>query len=34
VGYSTYNLLIGHIDKRTPRSLLGDADQSSMIWDG
>ena len=33
VGYSIYNGLIGHIDKRTPADvLLGDA-SSSMVWD-
>ncbi|GIW41794.1 MAG: hypothetical protein KatS3mg076_2371 [Candidatus Binatia bacterium] len=33
VGYGVYNGLIGHIDKRSPRSLLGSQDGHGMIWD-
>ena len=33
VGYSLYNGLIGHIDKRSPATLLGDAPGGRMIWD-
>ena len=32
-GYSLYNGLIGHIDKRSPVELLGDQADSSMVWD-
>jgi ectoine hydroxylase-related dioxygenase (phytanoyl-CoA dioxygenase family) len=37
VGYSVYNMLIGHINKRSPAEILGDADDdaaSPMVWDG
>jgi ectoine hydroxylase-related dioxygenase (phytanoyl-CoA dioxygenase family) len=36
VGYSVYNMLIGHINKRNPVEMLGDADDdtgSPMVWD-
>jgi ectoine hydroxylase-related dioxygenase (phytanoyl-CoA dioxygenase family) len=34
-GYGIYNMLIGHINKRDPAEILGDAPHaSSMIWDG
>jgi ectoine hydroxylase-related dioxygenase (phytanoyl-CoA dioxygenase family) len=35
VGYSVYNMLIGHINRRSPVELLGDAadDDSPMVWD-
>jgi len=33
VGYGVYNGLIGHIDKRSPATLLGDAPGGRMIWD-
>jgi ectoine hydroxylase-related dioxygenase (phytanoyl-CoA dioxygenase family) len=34
VGYGLYNGLIGHIDKELPsRRLLGDTDESFMLWD-
>jgi len=32
-GYSLYNGLIGHIDKRHPMELLGRAPDSKMVWD-
>jgi ectoine hydroxylase-related dioxygenase (phytanoyl-CoA dioxygenase family) len=35
VGYGVYNMLIGHINKRSPVEILGDADAGSpMVWDG
>ena len=35
VGYSVYNNLIGHIDKRDPIELLGrPTPDSKMVWDG
>lgn len=35
VGYSVYNNLIGHIDKRDPIELLGrSAPDGKMVWDG
>jgi len=33
VGYSIYNGLVGHIDKRSPVELLGEAPGGGMIWD-
>jgi ectoine hydroxylase-related dioxygenase (phytanoyl-CoA dioxygenase family) len=33
VGYGIYNGLIGHIDKRTPAGLLGDDEDSRLVWD-
>jgi ectoine hydroxylase-related dioxygenase (phytanoyl-CoA dioxygenase family) len=33
VGYSIYNGLIGHIDKRSPADLLEDGSPTSMVWD-
>jgi ectoine hydroxylase-related dioxygenase (phytanoyl-CoA dioxygenase family) len=33
VGYGVYQMLIGHIDKRSPVELLGDAGDSRMVWD-
>jgi ectoine hydroxylase-related dioxygenase (phytanoyl-CoA dioxygenase family) len=35
VGYSVYNMLIGHINKRSPVEMLGHAatDDSPMVWD-
>jgi ectoine hydroxylase-related dioxygenase (phytanoyl-CoA dioxygenase family) len=33
VGYSIYNGLIGHIDKRSPAELLGEPGDDSMVWD-
>ncbi|MDQ3106342.1 MAG: phytanoyl-CoA dioxygenase family protein [Actinomycetota bacterium] len=33
VGYGIYNGLMGHIDKASPASLLGDTPAGSMIWD-
>lgn len=33
VGYGVYRGLIGHIDKRSPVGLLGDADDLKTIWD-
>jgi ectoine hydroxylase-related dioxygenase (phytanoyl-CoA dioxygenase family) len=33
VGYGIYNGLIGHIDKKAPLDLLGDAGASSLVWD-
>ena len=33
VGYSLYNGLIGHIDKRHPKELLGDKADGKLIWE-
>jgi ectoine hydroxylase-related dioxygenase (phytanoyl-CoA dioxygenase family) len=34
VGYGIYNGLLGHIDKRTPESMLDDAGEGAgVIWD-
>jgi hypothetical protein len=34
VGYSIYNGLIGHIDKKNPGKLLLGADEdASLVWD-
>jgi ectoine hydroxylase-related dioxygenase (phytanoyl-CoA dioxygenase family) len=33
VGYGIYNGLIGHIDKKSPVTLLDDDDGSKMVWD-
>jgi ectoine hydroxylase-related dioxygenase (phytanoyl-CoA dioxygenase family) len=33
VGYGIYNGLIGHIDKSSPLSLLGETPSGGMIWD-
>ena len=33
VGYGIYNGLMGHIDKRSPTSLLGSTPSGGMIWD-
>jgi ectoine hydroxylase-related dioxygenase (phytanoyl-CoA dioxygenase family) len=33
VGYSIYNGLIGHIDKRSPNDLLDGAGDQPMVWD-
>ena len=33
VGYGVYQMLIGHIDKRSPVELLGDDAPSAMVWD-
>jgi len=33
VGYSVYNGLIGHIDKKTPADLLLEDSGKSMVWD-
>jgi len=33
-GFTTYNGLIGHIDKKTPAErLLGDADETKLVWE-
>jgi hypothetical protein len=33
-GYGVYNGLIGHIDKRSPSEMLGDAPtENQMVWD-
>jgi ectoine hydroxylase-related dioxygenase (phytanoyl-CoA dioxygenase family) len=35
VGYGVYNMLIGHINKQSPEQLLlGEAQPSTMVWDG
>jgi ectoine hydroxylase-related dioxygenase (phytanoyl-CoA dioxygenase family) len=34
VGYGIYSGLIGHIDKKSPAALLGEAGPGGMIWDG
>jgi ectoine hydroxylase-related dioxygenase (phytanoyl-CoA dioxygenase family) len=40
VGYSVYNMLIGHINKQSPEQLLLDRESatapkaSPMVWDG
>jgi ectoine hydroxylase-related dioxygenase (phytanoyl-CoA dioxygenase family) len=35
VGYSTYNMLIGHINKHAPSELLlGGDDENKIVWDG
>ncbi len=33
IGYSLYNGLIGHIDKRHPMTLLGRQPEGQMVWD-
>ena len=33
VGYGVYNNLIGHIEKRSPAELLGDAEKLRTVWD-
>jgi ectoine hydroxylase-related dioxygenase (phytanoyl-CoA dioxygenase family) len=33
VGYGIYNGLMGHIDKQSPATLLGDTPAGGMIWD-
>src|SRR5581483_11925747 len=33
VGYGVYQMLIGHIDKRSPVELLGDDADGRMVWD-
>jgi ectoine hydroxylase-related dioxygenase (phytanoyl-CoA dioxygenase family) len=33
VGYSVYNALIGHIDRRNPSFLLDDERDHRMVWD-
>jgi ectoine hydroxylase-related dioxygenase (phytanoyl-CoA dioxygenase family) len=33
VGYGVYNGLVGHIDKRSPAMLLGDAAADGVLWD-
>jgi ectoine hydroxylase-related dioxygenase (phytanoyl-CoA dioxygenase family) len=33
VGYGIYNGLMGHIDKASPASLLGDVPAGGMVWD-
>jgi ectoine hydroxylase-related dioxygenase (phytanoyl-CoA dioxygenase family) len=33
VGYSVYNGLVGHIDKKNPIELLGKGNRDGMIWD-
>ena len=33
VGYGVYNGLLGHIDKRSPVDLLGEAGDTAMVWD-
>jgi ectoine hydroxylase-related dioxygenase (phytanoyl-CoA dioxygenase family) len=33
VGYGVYHGLVGHIDKRSPAVLLGDAQADGVIWD-
>jgi hypothetical protein len=33
VGYSVYNGLVGHIDKKNPIELLGKVSRDGMIWD-
>ncbi|HVM96080.1 MAG TPA: phytanoyl-CoA dioxygenase family protein, partial [Candidatus Acidoferrales bacterium] len=33
VGYSVYNGLIGHINKRSPLELLDDSKDHRMVWD-
>ncbi len=33
VGYGTYNMLIGHIDKQTPAKALLGSGSGSMLWD-
>jgi ectoine hydroxylase-related dioxygenase (phytanoyl-CoA dioxygenase family) len=32
-GFGVYNMLIGHIDKRSPASLLLAGSDSGMVWD-
>ena len=32
-GFGVYNYLIGHIDKRSPASVLLDGDAGEMVWD-
>jgi ectoine hydroxylase-related dioxygenase (phytanoyl-CoA dioxygenase family) len=32
-GYGIYNGLIGHIDKRSPVELLGEATDGGLVWD-
>jgi ectoine hydroxylase-related dioxygenase (phytanoyl-CoA dioxygenase family) len=34
VGYGVYNMLIGHINKRSPEELLLGDGTSQMVWDG
>jgi ectoine hydroxylase-related dioxygenase (phytanoyl-CoA dioxygenase family) len=34
VGYGTYNMLIGHINKHTPLDLLLGEDDTKIVWDG
>jgi len=34
VGYGTYNMLIGHINKHTPEQLLLGDNDNAMVWDG
>jgi ectoine hydroxylase-related dioxygenase (phytanoyl-CoA dioxygenase family) len=34
VGYGTYNMLIGHINKHTPEQLLLGNGESRIIWEG
>jgi ectoine hydroxylase-related dioxygenase (phytanoyl-CoA dioxygenase family) len=33
VGYGVYKMLIGHVDKRNPVELLGEAGSNAMVWD-
>jgi ectoine hydroxylase-related dioxygenase (phytanoyl-CoA dioxygenase family) len=33
VGYGTYNMLIGHINKHTPQELLTGEGINNMVWD-
>jgi ectoine hydroxylase-related dioxygenase (phytanoyl-CoA dioxygenase family) len=34
VGYGVYNMLVGHINKRSPAELLLGDDSSRIVWDG
>ncbi len=33
VGYGVYNSLIGHVDRKNPADLLGEAGDHRMVWD-
>ncbi len=33
VGYGVYNSLIGHVDRKNPAELLGEAGEHRMVWD-
>ncbi|MDQ1509217.1 MAG: hypothetical protein QOG50_1061, partial [Actinomycetota bacterium] len=34
VGYSVYNMLIGHINKQSPEQLLLGDGSTKIVWDG